>query len=69
MIRLFRFFRDGFRASPLARCLGKLVLIKLLVLLAIGWLFFPDRLQTDFATDAERAAHVLDRLAHLPGGE
>ena len=65
-MRLYGCCRDDFRASPLARTLGKLVLIKLLVLLAVGWLLFPDRLHTDFATDAERAAHVLEQLARLP---
>ncbi len=67
-LRCYRFYRDGFRAMRLGRTLWAVVLIKLLVLFAVQRIFFPDLLHTRFATDGERAGHVLEQLSRLPGG-
>jgi len=56
------FYRQGFRNMRLGRVLWTIILIKLLLILTLGRLFFPDRLQQQFATDPERAAFVLDQL-------
>lgn len=56
------FYRQGFRNMRLGRVLWTIILIKLLLILALGRLFFPDRLQQQFATDPERAAYVLEQL-------
>ena len=61
--RVYLFYRDGFRSMRLGKTLWKIILIKLFILFAvIKWLFFPDYLHTRFATDEERANHVLENL-------
>lgn len=60
--RIVLFYREGFKSMTVGRVLWKIILLKLLVLYAIAKLFFPDYLQTNFTTDADRAAHVLDNL-------
>jgi hypothetical protein len=64
LLRIYHLYRDGFRAMRLGRTLWTLVLVKLFVLFAIlKVFFFPDVLHTRFATDAERAGHVLEQLS------
>jgi len=61
---LYRFYRDGFRSMTVGRTLWKIILIKLFVMFAILKLFFfQDYLGSNFATDEERAAHVLEQIA------
>jgi len=61
--RIYYFYRDGFRAMRLGRTLWTLVLIKVFILFAIlKVFFFPDLLHTRFATDQQRADHVLEQL-------
>lgn len=58
------FYREGFRAMVLGRTLWKIVVIKLIILLVVIKMFLcPDYLQTNFATDWERADHVLAALS------
>lgn len=46
------------------RTLWKIILIKLLVMFAVLKLFFfPNYLHTNFQTDEQRAAHVLEQIA------
>jgi len=59
------FYRQGFRRMRLGRVLWTIILIKLLLIMTMGRLFFPDRLQHQFATDPERAAYVLDQLTPM----
>ncbi len=60
---IYAFYLEGFRSMTLGRTLWKIILIKLFILFAVLKLFFyPDYLQTNFATDAERADHVLENL-------
>lgn len=61
------FYLEGFRGMRLGRVLWKIVLLKLFILFAVlKPFFFPDVLEINFASDAERANHVLALLA---GGE
>jgi hypothetical protein len=47
----------------LGKTLWKIILIKLFVMFAILKLFFfQDYLGSNFATDEERAAHVLEQI-------
>lgn len=63
MTRAYRFYRDGFRRMTLGRTLWKIIVLKLVVMFAVLKLFFfPDYLQTNFATDQQRAEHVIDRI-------
>ncbi len=60
---LYRFYRDGFRSMTVGRTLWKIILIKLFVMFAILKLFFfQDYLGSNFTTDEERAAHVLQQI-------
>lgn len=67
-VRVFRLYYDGFRTMTLGRTLWKIILIKLLIMFGILKLFFfPDFLNTRFATDEQRAEHVLEQIT-LPAG-
>lgn len=60
---IFRFYMDGFRSMTLGKTLWKIILIKLFVMFAILKLFFfQDYLGSNFSTDEERAAHVLEQI-------
>lgn len=56
------FYHQGFRAMRLGRTLWSLLLVKLLVLAVLSWIFLPNQLNTTFANDRQRAAHVLEQL-------
>lgn len=61
--RIYRFYRDGFRAMRLGRTLWTIILIKLIIIFAVLKVyFFPDYLATNFTTDEQRASHVLDNI-------
>ena len=62
-VRIFRFYRDGFRSMTLGRTLWAIIGIKLFVFFfVLKMFFFPNFLATRFATDQQRAAHVIDQL-------
>lgn len=65
LIRLWSFYRDGFRDMRLGRTLWTVILIKLVILFVLAKLLLPDQLQ-HYSTDRERAAHVLGQLTRLP---
>lgn len=61
--KIISFYKDGFRSMVLGRILWKIILIKLLIMFGVLKLFFfPNYLHTNFATDTERAGHVLDNI-------
>jgi hypothetical protein len=62
--KVFDLYYDGFRSMVVGRTLWKLIFIKLFIMFAIlKVFFFPDFLETNFSTDAERASHVLQNLS------
>lgn len=62
-LKVYRFYRQGFRRMTVGRTLWKIILIKLFVLFAVLKLFFfPNFLQTHFSNDGQRADHVLQQL-------
>ncbi|MDA8165407.1 MAG: DUF4492 domain-containing protein [Desulfobacteraceae bacterium] len=64
---ILAFYLQGFRSMRLGRTLWAIILLKLFILFAVlKPFFFPDVLETRFASDAERADHVLARLVR-PG--
>lgn len=63
---ILSFYVDGFRSMCLGRTLWKIIVIKLLVFLVLLNIFFPDYLNSNFATDQQRADHVLQNLSILP---
>lgn len=65
-VRVYRFYREGFRRMTLGKTLWKIILLKLVVMFAVLKLFFfPDYLKTNFTTDQERADHVIERITGL----
>jgi hypothetical protein len=69
-LKIYRFYRDGFRQMTVGRTLWKIIFIKLIVMFVILKLFFfPDFLNTNFATDQQRADHVLYQLTGLAGNK
>ena len=67
--RIFRFYREGFRAMTVGRTLWKIIGIKVFILFAVlKFFFFPDFLATEFSTDQQRADHVIDQLTQPAQG-
>lgn len=61
--RILFFYIDGFRRMTLGRTLWAIIIIKLIVMFAIlKVFFFPNYLNTNFASDQERADHVSEEL-------
>ena len=62
-LRMYHFYRDGFRQMTLGRVLWKIIFLKLFIMFAVlKFFFFPDFLATRFSTDQQRADHVIDQL-------
>lgn len=62
-LKAYRLYRDGFRRMTLGKTLWKIILIKLIIIFAVLKLFFfPNFLQENFSTDAQRSDHVLQQL-------
>jgi hypothetical protein len=60
---VYSFYRDGFRRMTVGRRLWLIVALKLFVMFAVLKVFyFPNYLNTQFDTDADRADHVLEQI-------
>ena len=63
LLRIFRFYYDGFRNMTIGKKLWVIILIKLFVFFAIMKVFFfPDFLETRFSTDEERSNYIIEQL-------
>ena len=62
--RVFRFYYDGFRSmGPVGRSLWLIILLKLFIFfIVLRIFFFPNLLERDYDTDAERAQAVRQHL-------
>ncbi len=63
--RVYRFYVDGFRSMTLGRTLWGLILIKLFIMFAILKLFFFPDLLGRFASEEEKADHVIEQLTDI----
>lgn len=62
LIRIYRFYADGFRSMTLGRTLWAVILLKLLIMFGILRLFFfPDRLAR-FDTDRQKGDYVIEQM-------
>ena len=62
-VRIYRFYRDGFRSMTVGRTLWLIILVKLFIMFAVLKLFFfPDFLATNFTTDEQRADYVSEQI-------
>jgi len=69
VLRIYRFYRDGFRQMTVGRVLWKIIFIKLFILFAVlKFFFFPDFLATTFSTDTQRAEYVIEQLTQPAQG-
>jgi uncharacterized membrane protein len=63
IVRVWRFYVDGFKSMTVGRYLWAMILIKLAIFFLIFKLFFfPDILKERYSTDAERSQAVLHEL-------
>jgi len=64
LIRVFRFYYDGFRnMSGWGRKVWIIIIIKLFIIFVILRIFFfPDFLQKKFNNDKQRSEYVFDQL-------
>lgn len=62
-VRVFRFYRDGFRSMTVGRTLWIIIGIKLFIFFVIlRWIFFPDFLSTKGSSDQEKAQYVREQM-------
>lgn len=60
---VYSFYRDGFRSMTVGKRLWLIIAIKLFVMFAVlKTFYFPNYLNTQFETDADRASHVLEQI-------
>lgn len=65
VVRVWRFYLEGFQSMTLGKTLWAIILIKLFVMFFILRLFFfPNILQKEFDTDEERANAVIENLTN-----
>lgn len=64
ILRIYRFYIDGFRQMTLGKTLWVIILVKLFILFFIFKLFFFPRFLEKFPTDNEKAKHVSSELIH-----
>ncbi len=63
IVRIYRFYRDGFREMTVGRWLWLMIIVKLFILFFIFKLFFfPDILNRDYDNDSQRAGAVRSVL-------
>lgn len=63
LVKVYRFYRDGFRSMTVGRYLWLMILIKLFLLFFVFRLFFfPDILRRDYDNDRDRAQAVRSAL-------
>ena len=60
--KILDFYINGFKSMKLGKSLWKLIIIKVLLIFAIAYLFFPNILETRFDTDQERSDYVINNL-------
>lgn len=61
--KILSMYVDGFRSMTVGRKLWILIIVKLIIIFAIlKVFFFPDILQRDYDSDAERADAVREAL-------
>ena len=63
LVRVFRFYRDGFRSMTVGRTLWAIIAVKLVVFfLILRWLFFPNFLNLQADDDEGKAAYVREQI-------
>jgi hypothetical protein len=61
-LRVFRFYRDGFKAMTLGKTLWALILIKLFIMFVVLKIFFFPRYLSRFESEADKEEYVSSEL-------
>ncbi|MCF8224423.1 MAG: DUF4492 domain-containing protein [Bacteroidales bacterium] len=63
--KVFMFYYQGFKTMTWGKSLWAIILIKLFIMFVIlKVFFFPDILQKEFDSDAERSNYVLEQITN-----
>ena len=63
MLKILSVYIDGFKNREVDRRLWLIIFIKLFIMFAVlKTFYFPNHLKANFATDQERANHVIDNI-------
>ena len=66
LIRVYRFYRDGFREmSSLGRTLWIVILIKLFIMFFVLKLFFFPDAMGHLETEQQKSEYVMDQLLNI----
>ena len=66
LIRVYRFYRDGFREmSSLGRTLWIVILIKLFIMFFVLKLFFFPDVMGHLETEQQKSEYVMDQLLNI----
>ncbi|MDE6557151.1 MAG: DUF4492 domain-containing protein [Duncaniella sp.] len=61
--KIYRLYYDGFRSMTIGRTLWVVIIVKLVVMFVVLRLFFfPNVLEENYSSDAERAAAVRESM-------
>jgi hypothetical protein len=64
IVRVFRFYYEGFSSMTVGKKLWIIILLKLFLMFGIlKVFFFPDILESKFDTDEERSEYVIEQLS------
>jgi flagellar basal body-associated protein FliL len=63
--RIFSFYYQGFSNMTWGKSVWMIILIKLFIFFVVMKVFFfPNILKTNFSSDEERSAHVLENITN-----
>ena len=63
IIRLYRFYYEGFKNMTVGKSLWLIILIKLFIIfIVLKLFFFPDILNKHFKTQQEKSDYIIDEL-------
>ena len=63
LVRVYRFYRDGFRSMTVGRTLWAIIAVKLVVFfLILRWLLFPGFLAGKADSDQGKAEYVREQI-------
>ena len=63
IVKVFRFYVDGFKSMKLGKTLWAIILVKLFIMFAIlKFIFFPNFLNSRYDTSKEKSEYVLHEL-------
>jgi len=61
-MKVYTFYRDGFRSMTVGRTLWALILIKLFIMFAILKIFFFPKFLNQFESNSEKENYVREQL-------